>query len=181
MEVKQLLRAEDVLLMKNLGRWELVKGELITMNPAGGEHGRLAMSLGAALWNFVKPRKLGEVFGAETGLFTGRDPDTVRAADVMFVSNERLSRVSDLTGFLTVAPDLAAEVVSPHDYWGEVEEKVAEYLAAGVRLVWVINPKTKSAHVYRPGNEVLRLSGDDELTGADVLPGFAVKVSELFE
>jgi len=180
MEVKTLLRAEDVLLMEHLGRWELVKGELITMNPAGGEHGRLAMSLGAALWNFARPRKLGEVFGAETGLFIERDPDTVRAADVMFVSNERLARMSDLTGFLTVAPDLAVEVVSPHDYWGAVEEKVAEYLAADVRLVCVVSPKTKSVHVYRPGNEVLRLSGDDELSGADVLPGFALKVSELF-
>ena len=61
-----------------------------------------------------------------------------------------------------------------------MEAKVAEYLAAGVRLIWVVNPKTKSVHVYRPGNEVLRLSGDDELTGAEVLPEFVLKVSELF-
>ncbi len=137
MEAKTLLSAEDVLAMGNIGRWELVKGELIKMNPADGEHGRLAMSIGAILLNFVRTHKLGEVFGAETGLYTERDPDTLRAANAMYYS----------TG----------------------------------RMIWVVNPRTKSVHVYRPGKEVRRLSDDDHLVGEDVLPGFEVSVAELFE
>ncbi len=181
MEVKTLLSAEDVLAMGNIGRWELVKGELIKMNPAGGEHGRLAMSIGAILWNFVRTHKLGEVFGAETGLYTERDPDTLRAADAMYYSTGRLAQVADLAGFLTVPPDLAVEVVSPGDHWTEIEEKVTEYLTAGVRMIWVVNPRIKSVHVYRPGKEVRRLSDDDHQMGEDVLPGFEVSVAELFE
>lgn len=180
MEVTQLLRAEDVLTLGDQ-RVELVKGELIQMAPTGMEHGGIVSILTVLVGGYVRAKRLGRTYGAETGVVLSREPDTVRAPDLMFISAIRLKGHGDLTGFSDLVPDLAAEVVSPHDYWGAVEEKVAEYLAAGVRLVWVINPKTKSAHVYRSGNEVLWLSGDDELTGADVLPGFAVKVSELFE
>ena len=181
MEVKTLLTADDVLAMSDIGRSELVKGELITMAPSGAEHGKLTVKIGARLLDFVEPRKIGQVFGAETGLFTERNPDTVRAADAMYVSNERLSQMVDLSGFLTVAPDLVVEVVSPTDRWSDVEEKVAEYLNAGVRMIWIVNPKTRSVHVYRPGSDVLRLSEQDKLSGLDVLPGFEVPVAELFE
>ena len=179
MEVKQLLRAEDVLTMGDQ-RVELVKGELVQMTSTGMEHGGIVSILTVLVGGHVRANRLGRTYGAETGVVLTRDPDTVRAPDLMFISATRLQGRGDLPGFSDLVPDLAAEVVSPHDYWGEVEEKVAEYLAAGVRLIWVVNPKTKSVHVYRPGNEVLRVSGDDELTGGEVLPGFAVQVSELF-
>jgi Uma2 family endonuclease len=181
MAVKVLLTADDLLEMSGVGRSELVKGELVTMTPSGGEHGILTVAVGTLLLNFVKPRRLGQVFGAETGIITGRNPDTVRAADAIFMSNERLARVSDLSKFLDVAPDLVVEVVSPTDRWSEVEEKVKEYLDIGVRLVWVLNPKTRSIHVYRPSSEVRRLVETDTLDGEDVLPGFSVPVKELFE
>ena len=181
MTVKTWLSAEAALEMSDLGRWELVKGELIHMTPAGGTHGELTAALAQVLRNFVKPGKLGKVFGAETGFYTGHDPDTVRGADAMFYSNERVEELGDLTGFLRLAPDLAVEVMSPGDTWNEVEEKVAEYLTAGVRLIWIITPKTQSVQVYRPRQEALRLSRKDKLTGEDVLPGFDVMVAELFE
>ena len=181
MTVKTWLSAEAALEMSNLGRWELVKGELIKMTPAGGTHGRLTMNIGAAMHGFVKQHSRGIVFGAETGFYTGHDPDTVRGADAMFYSNERVEELGDLTGFLRLAPDLAVEVMSPGDTWNEVEEKVAEYLTAGVRLIWIITPKTQSVQVYRPRQEALRLSRKDKLTGEDVLPGFEVMVAELFE
>jgi Uma2 family endonuclease len=181
MTVKTLLSAEDVLEMGDIGRWELVKGELIHMTPAGGTHGELTAALAQVLRNFVKPRRLGKVFGAETGFYTGHDPDTVRGADAMFYSNERVEELGDLTSFLRLAPDLAVEVMSPGDTYTEVEEKVAEYFNAGVRLIWVVVPKTQGIVVYRPRKEALRLSGDDKLTGEDVLPGFEVTVAELFE
>ncbi len=167
--------------MSDLGRAELVRGELVKMSPSGGEHGTLTVAIGALLLNFVKPRKLGQVFGAETGIVVSRDPDTVRAADAAYMSKERVAHVADLTKFLDVPPELVVEVVSPTDRWSEVEEKVSEYLAVGVLVVWVINPKTRSVHVYRPSSDVLRLVEGDMLSGADVLPGFSVAVKELFE
>jgi Uma2 family endonuclease len=150
MEAKTLLSAEDVLEMGDIGRWELVKGELIKMAPTGGTHGELTATLAHMLRNFVKPRKLGKVFGAETG-------------------------------FLRLAPDLAVEVMSPEDTYTEVEEKVAEYLSAGVRLIWIVVPKTQGVVVYRPRKDAQRLSREDTLTGEDVLPGFETRVAELFE
>jgi Uma2 family endonuclease len=181
MAVKTLLTADDLLQMSGVGRSELVKGELVTMTPSGGEHGGLTVTVGAALLNFVKPRKLGRVFGAETGIIISRDPDTVRAADAAYLSNARVAQVSDLTKFLDVAPDLVVEVVSPNDTWSEIEVKVAEYLGIGVRLVWVLNPKTRSVHVYRPSSEVRRLTENDALDSEDVLAGFLMPVKELFE
>jgi Uma2 family endonuclease len=181
MDVKTLLSAEAVLEMGDIGRWELVKGELIKMTPAGGTHGELTANVARVLGNFVKPRKLGKVFGAETGFYTSHDPDTLRGADAMFYSNERVEESGDLTGFLRLAPDLAVEVISPGDTWDEVEEKVAEHLSAGVRLIWIVTPKTQSVHAYRPRKEALRLSREDTLTGEDVLPGFEISVAELFE
>lgn len=181
MTVKTLLSAEAVLELGDIGRWELVKGELIKMAPAGGTHGELTAALAQVLRNFVKPRKSGKVFGAETGFYTSHDPDTVRGADAMFYSNERVEELGDLTGFLRLAPDLAVEVMSPGDTYNEVEEKVAEYFNAGVRLIWIVVPKTQGVVVYRSRKEALRLSREDRLTGEDVLPGFEVGVAELFE
>jgi Uma2 family endonuclease len=181
MNVKTLLSVEDVLELGDIGRWELVKGELIKMTPAGGIHGELTANMARVLGNFVKPRQLGKVFGAETGFYTSHDPDTIRGADAMFYSNERVDELGDLTGFLRLAPDLAVEVMSPGDTYTEVEEKVAEYFNAGVRLIWVVVPKTQGVVVYRLRKEALRLSREDRLTGEDVLPGFDIGMAELFE
>ena len=181
MTVKTLLSAEAALELGDIGRWELVKGELIKMVPAGGTHGQLTATLAYVLNDFAKPRNSGKVFGAETGFYTAHDPDTVRGADAMFYSNERVEELGDITGFLRLAPDLAVEVMSPGDTYTEVEEKVTEYFNAGVRLIWIVIPKTQSIHVYRPSKEALRLKSDDLLKGEDVLPGFEIKVAELFE
>jgi Uma2 family endonuclease len=151
------------------------------MFPEGGTHGKTAMNIGAALFQFVKQHNLGIVFSAGTGFYTTHDPDTVRRADAIFFSNERVEELGDLTGFLRLAPDLAVEVMSPDDTYTEVEEKVAEYFNAGVRLIWIIVPKTQGIVVYRPRKEALRLNREDKLTGEDVLPGFELSVAELFE
>jgi Uma2 family endonuclease len=118
------------------------------------------------------------VLVGEVGIFTHRNPDTVRGADVAFISNERYSRLESKRGFLEVAPDLVVEVLSPEDRPGEVARKVAEYLEAGVRLVWVADPETKTVRAHRPGSEVREA---DRLAGDDVLPGFDVAIAELFE
>jgi Uma2 family endonuclease len=160
-------------------RYELVKGELRKMSPAGGEHGVVVVNVTLLLGQHVKTNNLGVCCGAETGFKIASDPDTVRAPDLAFVSRERIPEDGVPKKFWALAPDLAVEVVSPGDTFSEVEEKVEEWLAAGARAVWVFDPKRRSAAVYRSMTDVTRLSEGDELDG-DVVPGFRCKVSEIF-
>ena len=161
-------------------RTELVEGELVVMTPAGGRHGRIAHRAALFIGNHVLDSGLGEVFAAETGFLLQRDPDTVRAPDVAFVSSERLGTDEAPSGFLELAPDLAVEVVSPSDSASDVQSKVEDWLEAGTRLVWVVYPDTRSVTVYRSLHEAEVLSVPDALDGAPVLTDFAVSVSELF-
>ena len=161
-------------------RYELVKGELRKMSPAGGEHGAIIFNLSALLYNHIKANNLGQGFGAETGFKIASDPDTVRAADVAFVRRERIPEGGIPKNFWELAPDLVIEVVSPGDTYSEVEEKVEDWLDAGARAVWVVNPKRRGVTVYRSLTDVARLSEADELDGGEVLPGFRCKVSEIF-
>ena len=98
----------------------------------------------------------------------------------MFISNERIAKISDPTKFLNVAPDLAVEVLSPSDSWTEVETKVTEDFQAGVRLIWIVDPDQNTITVYRPNSERSRLSESDQLSGEDVLPDFSVSIAEIF-
>jgi len=127
---------------------------------------------------FVRSSDLGVVLAGEVGFVLTRDPDTVRAADVAFLSKERLAGVSD-EGYIPFAPDLAVEIVSPGNAWTQIEEKVRDYLAAGTRMVWVIDPSIPAAYIHRPGSLAKRIGPSDELSGEDVLPGFAVKLADL--
>ena len=121
--------------------YELVDGELRKMSPAGFEHGRVAMRIGASLSTFVIQRHLGEVTAAETGFVLRRNPDTVRAPGVAFVRQDRLVPSS---GYFPGPPDLAIEVVSPSDTYSEVDAKVLDWLRSGVRMVVVVDPSKKS-------------------------------------
>jgi len=161
-------------------RHELVQGELLTMSPAGGEHGGLAMDFGIDLGIYVREHRLGRVFAAETGFILHRDPDTVRAPDVSFVRQDRLPRGRLPVGFLPFAPDLAVEAVSPDDSAEEVQEKVRDYFGAGTGLVVVVYPRTRTIAVHRPAGEVRVLGLNDALDGGDVVPGFDYPVADLF-
>ncbi len=161
-------------------RYELVKGELRTMTPAGRKHGEIAMTLGIMLGSHVRTHRLGTVCAAETGFYLSRDPDTVRAPDVSFVAQERIPVEADVNDYWPIAPDLAVEVVSPSERTAEVLAKVAEYLEAGTQLVWVVYPQTQTIVVYRPSADVRLLSVGDTLEGGDVVPGFACPVAEVF-
>jgi Uma2 family endonuclease len=172
--------AEQLLEAGDIGRCELVRGEVVMMSPAGSEHGGVIGNISAIVWNHVKSNRLGRTFGAETGFIIGRNPDTVRAPDVAFVRKERLSGKLP-RGFFPGAPDLAVEVVSPGDRASEMLAKAQEWLAAGCRLVWVADPKTRSVSVYRSLRDIIVLTVADVLSGDDVLPGFSVPVSEIFE
>jgi Uma2 family endonuclease len=152
---------------------------MVMMSPAGFEHGRIAMAIGTALTNYVKLRGLGVVTGAETGYQIGHDPDTVRAADVGFIRAERVPPELTL-GFFDGAPDLAVEVLSPGDRAGEVLAKIQEWLIAGCRAVWLVDPVRRTVSVYDRQDRVVTASVAQEVRGGDVLPGFALPVAEIF-
>src|SRR4051812_16549369 len=132
----RIYTAADLLRMPDNGwRYELVRGELRKMTPAGGPHGRIAARLASRLDQYVEAHDLGFVYAAETGFLIATQPDTVRAPDVAFVSADHADADDDDEGFVNGAPDLVAEVVSPSDTYAAVEEKAFAWLAAGTRMV----------------------------------------------
>jgi Uma2 family endonuclease len=177
----QTFTAEELFTMPKDGfRYELVKGELRKKSPAGTEHGAIIFNLSILLGQHIKASNLGQGFGAETGFKLASDPDTVRAADIAFVRRERIPETGIPKNFWRTSPDLAVEVLSPGDSYEEVDEKVGDWLAAGTRAVWVVNPRKRSVTVYHSTKDVERLSESDELDGGDVVPGLRCKVSEIF-
>lgn len=177
---KKLMTAEELLHLPEDGYdYELVRGELIKMTPPGGEHGRIALRLGSRLADYVDAHHLGEVM-AESGYCLECQPDTVRGPDISFLSAERIPDEGLPKGFIQGAPDLAVEVVSPNDTVAEIQAKVQEYLKHGTRLVWVLEPTTRTITVYRSLTDIRILTEDDVLEGEDVVPGFAYKVKDVF-
>ncbi|MEX2140250.1 MAG: Uma2 family endonuclease [Pirellulales bacterium] len=162
-----------------LGRSELVRGELLMMSPVKSPHGIVTLTVGAILHGYVRKKRLGVVFGAETGFYIERNPDTVRAPDVGFVHKHRLKRPLP-DGFYPGAPDLAVEVLSPSDRSKEVKSKVAMWLSTGCRLVWVVDPKKRTVVVHEPAGRTDLLAPKDEITGGEVLPGFRTRIAEFF-
>ncbi len=161
-------------------RQELIRGEVVTMSLPGGRHGRIAGKILRRVGNHVEASRLGETYAAETGFLLERDPDTVRGADVAYVSVERLARIVDEDKHFPFAPDLVVEVRSPNDRDPEIEEKTELWLAAGSRLVWNVDPVARTVTVHRPGARPLLLTETDEIDGADVLPGFRCRVADFF-
>lgn len=159
-------------------KYERVKG-VLKVSPAGHEQEYFGCWLITLLTNFVRPRKLGQVYGSSAGY---RLPNgDVRSPDVSFVRQERLPGGRPPKGFAEYPPDLAVEVLSPNQKLQDLGEKVGEFLDWGTPLVWVLDPDTRSVTVYRSLTEVYTLGAEDELTGEDVIPGFRVRVAELFE
>jgi Uma2 family endonuclease len=159
-------------------RLELVRGQVIREPPAGFEHSGIAVHIASILIAFAREHGLGKVVGADAGFVLSVEPPTVRAPDVAFVSEERLT--FDPKRFAPLAPDLTVEVVSPSNTMSEIHEKVLDYLDAGTRLVWVVDPGPRTIVVYRSRDEIRLITEDGEIDGGDVLPGFRLKVSELF-
>jgi Uma2 family endonuclease len=161
-------------------RRELVRGVIHVMSPAGGRHGQIALRLGAMLLQHVEAHDLGGVFAAETGFLLTRNPDTVRAPDVAYVERKRMDTLDDLAGFIPLAPDLVAEVISRNDSFSHVEEKTRFWLTSGVRVVLVVDPQNRTLRVVRGPDESHLLDETAELTVDDVVPGWRISVNTLF-
>ncbi len=177
----KLMTADQLARLPDDGmRHELVRGELRTMPPGGAEHGGLTADVTSSLGPYVRTNRLGRVMTGETGFLLATNPDHVRAPDVAFVSRERYEAAGRVRGYWPGAPDLVVEVISPNDLYTEVEEKVAEWLEHGTRLVFVVNPRRRGVAVHRPGQPVRTLGEDDVLVGDDVVSGWTLPVRELF-
>lgn len=177
---KKLITAEEFGRMPNPvdgALQELVRGEIVTMPPPKGRHGFCCSKADRRVGNFVDDHNLGTVVCNDTGFIMERDPDTVRGPDISFWSRQRLPVLPE--EYIEIPPDLAIEVISPSDVFSQVQRRVREFLASGVRLVWLIDPANRTVTVYRKGEPVQELEESDTLTGEEVLPGFACKVADL--
>ena len=175
-----LVTAEELFVRPDDGmRHELVRGELRTMTPAGSEHGAIGAFLLGKLAYCVQQQKLGRLFNADTGFLIARQPDTVRSPDLAFVGGERGRRPMP-TSFYPGAPDLAVEIVSPHDRADAVQAKVQDWLRAGCFEVWVVSPRLKTIEIFRSTTNVRVLTELDMLESPDLLPGFSCSVAEVF-
>ena len=176
----QLITADQLLAMGDIGRCELLYGELVMMSPAGPTHGYVAARLNRFISVFVDANDLGLVFAAETGFRIQSDPDVVRAPDVSFVRKERLATGLPNRGFFQGVPDLAVEVVSPEDTKREVAEKVNMWLAHGTVSCWVADPATRIITIHRTGQKPDCFMTSDELRDEPMLTGFVLSVAEVF-
>ena len=177
----KVMTADDLLkLPRNGHRYELVKGVLKEMSPAAPKHGRIANLIAFLLTQHVRQHNLGVVYAAETGFKLRQNPDTVRAADAAFIAKERIPKKGEPEGFWAIAPDLAVEVISPSDSADRIQNKITDWLEAGVRLLWIVYPGTQSVTEYRSLDEIRVYTTAETLNGHDVLPGFTCPVSEIF-
>lgn len=159
--------------------YELVTGELREMAPPGGTHGSSTSRLSLLVGYVVFDKDLGETFAAETGFLVNRNPDTVLAPDFAFVAKGRLPNPLPKS-YVPVVPDIVLETRSPNDTKKEIADKVALWLALGVRLVWKLNPQTRTLTVYRLNRMPRPLGEDDTLDGEEVLPDLSVPIARLF-
>ena len=179
--IAEIMTAEQLERVQLPGKsTELVRGRLIVREPPGTYHGKIAGRLLTHVGPFVKTHGLGEVFGQDTGFKIASNPDTVRAPDLAFVGYDRLSQIGQ-RGYAALAPDLVAEILSPDDRPGEVIAKIGEWLTAGVKLAWVLDPARRIASVYRPDGSLSLIDGDGSLDGETVLPGFRCALKSLFQ
>ena len=180
--IPHLVTADELLELTSKGfRGELIRGVLCESMPPGLEHGQIVIAFGAELHAFVKPRRLGRVAVGDPGIKIERDPDTVRAPDVAFISAGRLPLDQRNPGYAEVLPELVVEVKSPSDSRDQINDKAEMWLRHGVRLVWAVFPDERTVEAHHADQGVVLYREDDELDGMDVLPGFTCAIAPMFE
>ncbi len=177
---QKLITGEELAKLVGAEPCELIDGVIVPMSPTGEAHGAFELNVGAELREFARAQQNGKVRVGEVGIYIRRSPDTIRAADVIFISNERYAQKGN-SAFLDVAPDLVVEIMSPTDSFADVQRKLIDYFSIGVRQVWVLLPDIRTVYAYNAPTELRAFGPDATLTAPDLLPGFAVPVTRLFE
>ncbi|BDG59795.1 Uma2 family endonuclease [Caldinitratiruptor microaerophilus] len=170
--------AEELNRLPEGWRYEIDEGELVIMAPAGWRHGKVTNRVAFVISQFVYPQRLGEVLSGESGFFVRRAPDVLRAPDVAFYSTERTARVGNASDFTRIPPDLAVEVRDPSE--PDLSRKVRQYLEAGVRAVWVVDPEARTLTRHAPGEPPRTWADGEAVVEEPVLPGFTCRLRDLF-
>lgn len=172
---------EDLLALPDKGRYELLDGQLVERD-MGAKSSYVAARLLRLLGFVTDAQGLGLLFGSDCGYQSfADDPNRVRYADGSFIRRGRLPDDTPPEGHCRIPPDLVLEAISPNDAARAIEEKIEQWLAAGVHLVWVLYPDTQRVHVHRSDGTVSKLRSDDMLSGEEVMPGFQCRVAEIFQ
>ncbi len=177
----KLLTADEFAEKFSNQRMELVHGIPVETPMPNLRHGKVCSTFTRLLGNFVDEHDIGHVMSNDSFVKVRSNPDTLRGADVLFITYERLAKGRVPDGVLDVIPELVVEVVSPTNLWTELFTKVGEYMAAGVKVVVILDPRSETASVYRPDVVQETFRRNDTLTVPEVLPGFSVPVAKLFE
>lgn len=178
----QTMTAEQLYAMPDDGlRHELAHGWLVSELQPGIRHGCVAMRVGVLLDTFIREHQLELIVSSEAGFVLHRSPDTVRAPDIAVIARQRYLSLEANSKAMPGAPDLAVEVLSPSNRWSEVHAKVADYLAAGTILIWVVDPAAEHVRCYRSLLEPKLLTGSQSLTAEELLPDFSVPISRIFQ
>lgn len=177
---QRITTVEDLYDLDDEHRYELIRGKLICMSPAGRRHGRIGSRIARLLGNFIEEHGLGEYHGSDTGFVLVRDPDTVLAPDAAFIRAERLAELEE-EPFVEGPPDLAVEVISPSDRASFILDKVQTYLEAGAREVWIVDPDRRLVVIHHPDGIARTYKEGDTIPGGDLLPGFELPVTEIFQ
>jgi Uma2 family endonuclease len=177
-----LMTAEEFALRADPGYpEELVRGRILAMPPPNRRHGVICSRVDRVLGNFVDEYGLGRVLSNDSGVITERGPDTVRGADIAYYSYARLPKAADLDGYGPEVPEITVEVRSPSESWTRLQQKISEYLNAGVLIVLVLDPTKQTAQVFSADEAPRTLSAEDQLSFPGVLEGFQVRVGRFFE
>ena len=175
----KLYTAEELLTLTGDRSYELLDGRLVE-KPLGARASRIAARIVGRVGLFAEEQQAGTIFDSQCGYQIFAKPNHVRKPDGSFIRRGRLPNDQPPKGHVRIAPDWTLEVVSPNDTAHEVEEKISDFLEAGVSLLWLVYPLTRRIMVYRANGTVSRLGPQDELSGEDVLPGFSLRVETIF-
>jgi Uma2 family endonuclease len=173
------ITAAEFLQMPDMGRCELIRGKIVTMNPPGWRHGRIGSRIDFLVNIYLEDHDIGRTAILDTGVVTEREPDTVRGADVMYHSYQRLPKEKEPDDYPELPPEIIWEVRSPGDREKKVLKKIAEYLNAGVLVVCVVDPQRRCFTTYYPDQPEHRIGAGEVWTAPDILPGFEMPVERV--
>ena len=179
MATTRLYTVEDLEQSPPDGEWELIDGELVPVSPASLRSATTTQRIGRFIGNYVEDHDLGLVTSAEGGFVIFPDRQTLLAPDVGFIRKHRVPPEEEHDRFPRLAPDLAVEVLSPSDRMASALGKVSMYLAAGVALVWLVDPVKRTIIVFAGDDNPVTLGEEETIDGGNVVPGFRIRVADL--